>query len=301
MTYDNDFLANEAFIRRAAAVAGPFMLKGSFVTRQYFADPSQRTPNDLDWTYLGRLSGVEQAREVFNDWATRVTELPMNDGISFRSFRENAFWRMIDYAMDDDFPTVNTDLQYRIDDGEWQYFALDISFNLPMTVLSMALWYQPAQGAPFTISYTPPLSLQVAWKLHQTLVRPRFKDLFDLLHLVGHPAFTAAAHQETIDSLLDECRADNTNPKRLRYLLAGELAPLFTKAKLPLDTAWEYWRHGRTSEADQLRFYTADYYEVPAENITNAAQIPATLPEFERQLRQAFAQTGFDATLPDPG
>lgn len=162
MTYDDNFLANEAFIRRAAAVAGPFMLKGSFVTRQYFDDPSQRIPNDLDWTYLGKLSGVEQARAVFNDWVIQVTELPMDDGISFRSFRENAFWRMIDYAMDDDFPTVNTDLEYQIAGGEPQQLSLDISFNLPMAVPSVPLWYQPAQGAPFTVSHTTPLSLQVA-------------------------------------------------------------------------------------------------------------------------------------------
>jgi hypothetical protein len=41
-----------------------------------------------------------------------VTELDLDDGVMFRSFRENAFWRYIDYAMADDFPTVNTDIAY---------------------------------------------------------------------------------------------------------------------------------------------------------------------------------------------
>src|SRR4028118_2026916 len=87
-------LAYEAFLRRASEVDLPFMLKGSYVTRQYFADPTERIPNDLDWVYLHPLSDAEEARKVFDHWVTQVTETYERDGVQFQSFRENAFWRM---------------------------------------------------------------------------------------------------------------------------------------------------------------------------------------------------------------
>jgi hypothetical protein len=296
MTPDADFLANEAFIRRAAAIAGPFMLKGSFVTRQYFEEPALRRPNDLDWTYLGSLTGVEQARQVFNDWAIQVTELPMDDDITFRSFREDAFWRMIDYAMDDDFPTVNTNLQYQVGEAEPASLTLDISFNLPMAVPSVPLWYQPAQGAPFTISYTTPLALQVAWKLHQTLVRPRFKDLFDLLHLLKHPTFTPEVRQQALASLAEECQADHTDLNRLSWLLAGNLRPLYKEDAYTKDlaTIWHYWRHGQTDSRHPGLLSINGYFDNKAGTITDPSILPATLTDFERQLREAFTQAGFD-------
>jgi hypothetical protein len=124
--YRIKMLAHEAFIRRAAALDAPFMLKGSYVTRQYFENPTDRIPADLDWNYLGILSNVDDARRTFDAWITAVTESNLDDGVRFRSFKENPFWRMIDYAMSDDFPTVNTDLMCWID-GEKFGFTMDIS------------------------------------------------------------------------------------------------------------------------------------------------------------------------------
>src|SRR5687767_5705880 len=108
-------IAYEAFIRRAAALDLPFMLKGSYVTRQYFSDPEDRIPNDLDWVYLNRLEYKDDATGAFDEWMIMISEMYENDGVHFRSFRENKFWRMIDYAMADDFPTVNTDLDCWVD------------------------------------------------------------------------------------------------------------------------------------------------------------------------------------------
>src|SRR4051812_43337845 len=97
-------IAYEAFIRRASELNLPFMLKGSYVTRQYFPNPNDRIPNDLDWVYLQSLQDVEDARRKFDNWVIQVTETSQKDGVRFQSFKENAFWRMIDYAMADDFP-----------------------------------------------------------------------------------------------------------------------------------------------------------------------------------------------------
>lgn len=54
-----ELLAYEAFIRRASELGLPFMLKGSYVTRQYFTDPALRTPHDLDWVYMLPIGSAE--------------------------------------------------------------------------------------------------------------------------------------------------------------------------------------------------------------------------------------------------
>jgi hypothetical protein len=290
-----EMLAYEAFIRRAAELDMPFMLKGSYVTRQYFQNPKDRWPNDLDWVYLNRLQSSTDAESVFFEWVVPITEMFEMDGVQFRSFKENAFWRMIDYAMADDFPTVNTDLNCWIDGEQWNDFHLDISFNLDIDVPPVPLLYTPLRGKPFTIPYTVPLALQVSWKLHQTLVRPRFKDLFDLIHLLQHPSFTGETLQQTIQALVKECNADGVDPRKIRYLLSGEIIKLF-----PLNTMNDDWRQWRFGYTEYGIIYDS------AKKITDAEKLPAELPVFLQQLYEALANAGFSMDLikglasPDP-
>ncbi|UOQ71961.1 nucleotidyl transferase AbiEii/AbiGii toxin family protein [Hymenobacter cellulosilyticus] len=287
-----EFLVYEAFIRRAAQLNLPFMLKGSYVTRQYFANPADRIPGDLDWLYMEPLAEVSSAREVFNDWVVQVTEQAAHDGVRFRSFRENAFWRTIDYAMDDDFPTVNTDLAYWLDGEEkLDEIPLDISFNLPLSVPSVPLLYRPLHGEPFLVPHTAPLALQISWKIHQTLVRPRFKDLFDLIHLLRHPDFTYTTRQQALQALVDECQTDETNVHRLRHLVAGKLAPLFPDG---VSASWDAWRHGIQPRGRNIIFY----FREQAEFLTNETNLPTHLSDFEAQVREAFQQAGFEQALP---
>ncbi|MDJ0366787.1 nucleotidyl transferase AbiEii/AbiGii toxin family protein [Hymenobacter sp. H14-R3] len=294
-----EITASEAFIRRAAELDLPFMLKGSYVTRQYFADPLDRQPMDLDWVYIGgHLEGVPEARVLFNDWVTRVTELPAADAAMFRSFQQNAFWRGIDYAMADDFPTINTDLQCGVPDAAGQpqrvHLRLDVSFNLPFDLSSECLVYRPLEGEPFLIGHTTPLALQVAWKLHQTLVRPRPKDLFDLVPLLRHANFTPAVRGQALEALQQECRADGTDPGRLHYLLAGDLAPLFTEQQP--EKAWQHWRHNEPADGPGLG-YGGDQ----AHYITNADNLPTTLAGFVLEVRAALSHAGFGpGALPPP-
>jgi hypothetical protein len=91
-------IAYEAFIRRASELNLPFMLKGSYVTRQYFPDSHLRKPNDLDWLYMLPLGSAEEAERVFTEWAVGATELVADDSVRFRSFRENAFYRAASLA-----------------------------------------------------------------------------------------------------------------------------------------------------------------------------------------------------------
>lgn len=276
-----EIIVYEGLLRRAASLDLPFMLKGSYVTRQYFPNPEDRIPGDIDWLYLNPLNSKEDAVKALDEWMIAVTEAFEMDGVHFRSFRENAFWRMIDYAMDDDFPTVNTDLDASLDGGPVREYSIDVSYNLPVDVPPVPLVYTPLQGKPFTIPYTVPLALQVAWKLHQTLVRPRFKDLFDLKHLVVHPAFTKEVLQQSLQALVKECAKDKHDPAKLEYLLNGKWSYFFSET----DTkAWDNWRHPRTA-------YSWTIHE--AEQITDVKNLPTGLTEFKEQIKEAFMIAGF--------
>lgn len=201
----------EAFLRRAALVDGPFMLKGSYVTSQQIDEGWRRIPGDLDWA---GLEGVDAG--VLTAWVTAVTETELDDGIRFRSFSENAFWRMIEYAMDDDFPTVNTDIVAWIGEHKLEIRDMDVSFGLKLEPPPQPLLYRPRFGAPFMVQKSVAAELQMAWKLHQCLVRPRFKDMLDLILLL---------RANTVDvklvwtALEDECRHDKTPLEHFNWLL----------------------------------------------------------------------------------
>lgn len=235
-TYKRDLFACEVFLRRAALLNYPFMLKGSLVTRQYFDNPKERDVADMDWVYLEKIESPEQADEIFSDWMTKITTMDFEDAVCFQDFRENRFWRMIDYAMADDFPTVNTDIDYTLNGGGifgisnifrsdvTDCLCVDISFNLDMDIKPIPLLYHPLCGEPFTIPYTPPLSLQVAWKLHQTVVRPRLKDLKDLHLLLQHKSYDETALQQTLEALMKEWKRDNyINPLQMENLFFGNI------------------------------------------------------------------------------
>lgn len=216
-------LAIDGFMRRAAMVGGPFMVKGSVIMRQYLPDPTQRPAEDIDFVYLGEADEATAAA-IFTDWLTWVTETEIEDGIVFRSFTENVFWRGIDYAMNDDFPTTNTDLLVTVPGSLPFKIGLDISWNLPLTDAPVNLLYRPVEGEPFELTHTVPLSLQISWKLHQTVVRPRQKDLTDLITLLAHPLVTQKVLQKTALAFKAECKKDGIPPRRLGLFVAGKPA-----------------------------------------------------------------------------
>lgn len=286
-----EMIAYEAFIRRASMINSPFMLKGSYVTRQYFQYPADRIPADLDWVYMHKISSHIVANELFSDWVTAITELDLDDGVTFRSFRENDFWRMIDYAMADDFPTVNTDLKCWVDETVVD-LHVDISFNLDIEQPPVSLEYRPVRGEGFIIPNTVPLSLQVSWKIHQTLVRPRFKDLYDLTHLVNHSAFDQQELEKSFQALLNECKTDNVDLSKLRSFLTYDIAFLFPDNTL--EETWEYWRHGRLD--GQYNGRPILYFD-KAILITKSNSLPFDLSTFLNNFRQAMEQKGWTLDL----
>ncbi|MES2037066.1 MAG: nucleotidyl transferase AbiEii/AbiGii toxin family protein [Pseudomonadota bacterium] len=281
------FLAGEAFIRRAASLDLPFMLKGSFLTRQYFQDPAQRIPADLDWVCIQEVADATEARIILDPWAVAITETVADDGIHFRSFRENAFWRMIDYAMAEDFPTVNTDLAYSLKDAPYSEIAMDVSLNLDLAQGPVPLLYRPVLGEAFLIKNTVPLSLQIAWKIHQTLVRPRFKDLFDLGHLLQHPGFDEATRTQMRQALERECQTGKVDMQTLTYFLVGDVARLFPNNSI--EKNWNFFRH---NQSPQNHSYTNILAFDRADQITDASKLPHDLPDFLDQFHAILVRAG---------
>lgn len=208
--------AMEAFLRRATLVDAPFMLKGSLVTRQYIKDPSARFALDLDWVYLEYLDDRNKAERIFSKWLKDITE---TQGIYGYQFEYDDNWTGLDYAMSDDFPTVSTYIRCYKNEELLFNLPLDISFNLEILYDPVSLLYRPIGFIPFLIKRTCPLSLQVSWKLHQTLARPRVKDFYDLVQLLRHEAFTAEVLQSAILALRKECWNDDIPVSKLNYYL----------------------------------------------------------------------------------
>lgn len=233
-----DLCIFEALLRRTAQLENsPFMLKGSLVTRQYFYNPNDRFPMDIDFVCLIHLPDEKTAREVLDNWLIEITTMLLNDGFHFVDFRENQFWRRIEYAMHDDFPTVMTDLECYIGNECYKLF-LSVSFNLPIPFEPVPLFYQTPIDE-FIYPKTVPLSLQIAWKIHQTIVRPRPKDIYDLTYLAKN-----VNHQQIIDdtifALLQECEKDNIDIERIKRFFNYEFIPFadwenyhFTKSYFP--------------------------------------------------------------------
>lgn len=291
----------EAFIRRVAHLNLPLMLKGSFVTRQYLPEhlKNYRLTADLDWFGLGELN-----QEKLNNWMIAATNHYLDDGVTFRDFRENAFWRCIDYAMADDFPTVSTDIAVRFNDAPTpdythELYAMDISFNIKLFADPIPISYYPLFGEPFIVPYSCPLDTQLAWKLHQCIVAPRFKDLIDIIWLLtANPNIN---WDIVFKSIQEECKQDNlerSNIQYLHYLLNNRLAehPFYWGDKKVLERLWNGWY---TSDNNALYSYFKDtsiniYSQgLLKESFCENSPIPSDLTELLVQLNEVLNITDF--------
>lgn len=225
-----DLLAMEAFLRRWAELSKtmdiPLMLKGSLVTRQFLNNVVYRHPMDIDCVYTEKIETAEEASQKFSELIDMITAVDLDDGVTFQRFSEDAFWRGVDYAMPDDFPTVNTNICCMLNGEIKLYLSLDISFNLELPS-PVPLEYIPVLGKSFLLPSTVPLYLQVAWKLHQTVVRPRSKDLSDLYQLLTVNPLDESTLALTLDAFIEECNLDKeAKPEIIQQIFTGKFAPI---------------------------------------------------------------------------
>ncbi len=219
-----NLLSFEAFLRRAAKLDLPFMLKGSIVTRQFFANKEDRVVQDLDYLYFGKVrDDVDFMDSELSNWVEAVTTTTLSDGVVYRPFSENRFWRAIDYAMSDDFPTTNTDLYCTVGTTVNPDFGLDVSWGLPMNVPPASLLYHPVEGEPFEIPFVAPMPLQVSWKLHQCVVRPRLKDLIDIVYLLEQGNVSDDDLEVAVEEYVKECEKDGIDSRRLLKYIEGDV------------------------------------------------------------------------------
>lgn len=282
MNYNTKLLiAIEGFLRNASNIDAPFMVKGSIVTRQFFKNPNIRHVQDLDWVYLERIDELELAGGIFSDWVIKITESNEDERVWFRSFKDNNFWRMIEYAMDDDFPTTNTDLYCIIDDKEEvDPLGLDISFNLDIDFPPEEIIYKPLLGTSFKLEKVCPYCLQVSWKLHQLLVRPRLKDIFDLIHLLKHERFGDEELEKIIYALRKECKRDEIGlDKLLPYIGGRAINEKERNQNKMLNFLWGsklYDKSSELSEEDYKNFTEKEHF--PFKKYSDL------LKEFQQQL-----------------
>lgn len=229
-------LAYEGFLRRAIETGEKFILKGSLLTRQYIKDREIRFVNDLDFVYGIPIQDDNSAMELFDLWIKSVKEIDIDDNVSFMGFYNPELWRFIDYEMNSDFPTAKTDLAskaygYSFSDD----LSIDISWNLPIEEELVELVYYPIEGKPFKVPNTVPLCLQVSWKLHQTIVRPRSKDIIDLILLLENNVLSSQDVRKVAYHYIKECIKDDINPNRILHFIDGGVLKFYLENKGQMD------------------------------------------------------------------
>lgn len=263
-------LACEGLIRRFAEshYYFPFMLKGSFLTRQYFPAHIERKPQDLDWVCLKPLVDRNFVEDHLNEWMNYLTTVDLNDGIRYEAFSKQHYWWELDYVMSDDFPTVTTSILAWVN-GQKIDVDIDVSFNLKITDIQKSLTYCPFVGRSFKLSQTPSLATQIAWKLHQCIVNPRFKDIFDLTYVLKHLSFkNTYAQLSTIETLKAECERDG-------IILEDYLSPkklILVDARRALSQRWK-------AEKSEFEF-------------SKSKNIPENFEKFWNDFTQSLFDTG---------
>ncbi len=277
-------LACESFIQRAATFDSPFVLKGSFLTRQFCPSLSDRIPADLDWYCLQKLSMVDNAMIFFNIWLMTVVNTKLNDGVEFNPLvAGNINWENTDYADYQEFTTIGTVLEATVK-GQTIRFYIEISYNWPIHFTPKPILYKNSNNEQFNLSKTIPLYLQIAWKIHQCIIEPRMKDFVDLSLLLQHQSI-----DNEMIALIKETAEEEA-------IMSGVFADEFFEYNFDEDeviseSRWEYWRmDNKEKYYDFKHFWDTNTYS----DFYGSYQVPEKLDDFYEYLTTIFEKAGFD-------
>jgi len=105
--------------------------------------------------------------------------------------------------------------------------GLDITWNLPIEEELVPLLYHPVEGKPFIIPYSIPIPLQISWKLHQSVVRPRTKDLLDIILFLEDNNLSENELERTALHYVNECLKDRIAPNRILHYTKNNVSTYF--------------------------------------------------------------------------
>ncbi len=266
-------IAIDAFLRRISDFYEPFMVKGSTITRLYFDDYKARIPEDIDFVYFGHIKNTQDAQEIFTSWTDKATQKKLKDGIIFKKFSKYSNWQNIDYAMNEDFPTVFGVLRAEINNKKI-FIDIEISFNLEILANPIENIY-PTPKDTIYLPYTAPLSIQIAWKIHQCIINPRFKDFYDLAFLVNklncYPDIDIL-----FKILINECRRDKISKMVIKkffdYQIPKNLGDFYSiDKKLQIDKNYQ-WHYEELSERFEQVFDNFDDFWLFYQNAMKTCQ-----------------------------
>ena len=84
----------------------------------------------------------------------------------------------------------------------------------------------------FIIPYTVPISTQIAWKLHQSIVRPRTKDFLDIILLLQENQLSKEEIEKIGTIYFNECKKDKIPSSRIEAYSNGYLSQFFRDSRL---------------------------------------------------------------------
>lgn len=222
-------LLYEAFLIRTTFVDKEFVLKGSLLTRQEIEDKTDRAPGDLDFLYLGKEKDPDKVGVIFTEWLEEVMYIGVDDFCGFQMDGDH-FWWGIDYAMDDDFPTTGTSIT-----GHFHHhhedINIDITWNLPSNFEPISKMYTTESGDKFLLKKSIPVPVQIAWKLHQTIIRPRSKDLIDIVLLLRANKLNKQEIELLVNVFKEECNHGDIDSNRILLFTSGRISEVLTGLK----------------------------------------------------------------------
>ncbi len=218
----------------------PFIVKGSFLTKQYHKDPQARLKSggDIDLIYHGsngtipklcafdyesRTQFLQEAGKMLKhelldifykleEIMTRRLELTERPGfileleyIGFDDIFERSYSIypfLVNYAADGDFATIGLEIS-----DPYFFTEIDIAIDMPVHFQPETILYRTLTGKEVMLKNTTPLIYQTAWKIHQIIVRPRLKDLDDVIRFLPHIDFKDRHNFEIFfDEIISECK-----------------------------------------------------------------------------------------------
>ncbi|OON98400.1 MAG: hypothetical protein ATN35_05280 [Epulopiscium sp. Nele67-Bin004] len=252
----------------------PFIIKGSFLTKEYHKNPYARIENggDIDLILNRKLDLIHPitSDNYYDIFMPQIDKNLQHEVTSIlyklEKILDNKFdlieqpWFitaletegynnllqdgevelcLVNYASDGDFLTIGLAIDYPINIVDNQptmgTVVIDIAINLPINFTPEEILYKTLDGREVKLKNTTPLLYQTAWKMHQTLCGPRIKDLDDLAVFLPHINFEdEETFKKFFDEIIKECKL---TPEENANMLINNLIDL-----LSMDTS-EYMKN----------------------------------------------------------